>query len=69
MTPNLALLEGIDRATAFCFEEMTRRTPGGRVVHREGLLLAIGADPSPVLVNTIPGAVRTQVDGGYPWTR
>lgn len=53
MATNLALLEDIDRATAFCFEEMTRRTPGGRVVHQEGLLLAIGADPSPVLVNTI----------------
>ena len=53
MATDLAVLEDIDRATAFCFEEMTRRTPGGRVVHQEGLLLAIGADPSPVIVNTI----------------
>ena len=53
MVTDLALLEDIDRATAFCFEEMTRRTPGGRVVHQEGLLLAIGADASPVVVNTI----------------
>lgn len=53
MATDLALLERIDRATAFCFEETTRRTPGGRVVHQDGLLLAIGADPSPVIVNTI----------------
>jgi Acetyltransferase (GNAT) family len=53
MATDLALLERIDRGTAFIFEEMTRRTPGGRIVRREGLLLAIGADPSLVLVNTI----------------
>src|SRR5690349_3655211 len=53
MATDLALLERIDRATAFFLEEMTRRTPGGRVVRRDGLLLAIGVDPSPVVVNTI----------------
>jgi GNAT superfamily N-acetyltransferase len=53
MATDLALLERIDQGTAFIFEEMTRRTPGGRVVRQDGLMLAIGADPSPVLVNTI----------------
>jgi GNAT superfamily N-acetyltransferase len=48
-----ALLDRLDRGTAFAFEEMTRRTPGGRAIRSEGLLLAIGVDPSPVLVNTI----------------
>jgi GNAT superfamily N-acetyltransferase len=53
MATDLVLLERIDRGTAFCLEEMTRRTPGGRVIRQDGLLLAIGSDPSPVVVNTI----------------
>jgi len=53
MATDFALLERIDQGTAFAFAEMTRRTPGGRVAMQGGLLLAIGSDPSPVLVNTI----------------
>jgi len=61
MATDLALLERIDRGTAFIFEEMTRRTPGGRVVRQDGLMLAIGADPSPVIVNTILPVAPTVV--------
>lgn len=35
------------------FEVMTERTPRGRLLRRDGLVLAIGSDPSPVVVNTI----------------
>jgi hypothetical protein len=50
---DIELADRIDLGTAFIFAEMTRRTPGGRVMRQDGLLLAIGSDPSPVIVNTI----------------
>jgi hypothetical protein len=53
MATDLAVLERIDRETAVFLEEMTRRTPAGRVDWQDGLLLAIGSDPSPVIVKTI----------------
>jgi len=43
----------LDRATVAAFAAMSRNTPNGRVVRRDGLVLAIGADPSPLVVNTI----------------
>src|SRR5439155_12784157 len=78
------LLEAMDRADEAFLAEMTRRTPGGQVRRQDGLLLAIGADPSPVIVNTIlpiepavePGgierAVAVYTDVGHEvsiWTR
>ena len=53
MAPDLALLDQLDEANRFVFGEGARRTPGGRVVRQEGLVLVIGADPSPLIVNTI----------------
>lgn len=53
MATDMELADRIDLGTAFAFEEMTRLTPGGRVMRQDGLLLAIGSDPSPVIVNTI----------------
>jgi GNAT superfamily N-acetyltransferase len=53
MATDLSLLDRIDRANEFFLEELTRRTPGGRVARQNGLLLAIGSDPSPLIVNTI----------------
>ncbi|HEV2006988.1 MAG TPA: GNAT family N-acetyltransferase [Candidatus Limnocylindrales bacterium] len=50
---NPDLLHQLDLADEAFLVDMTRRTPGGQVVRREGLLLAVGADPSPVIVNTI----------------
>jgi len=46
-------LDQFDHADEAFLVDMTNRTPGGRVVRQDGLLLAIGADPSPVIVNTI----------------
>src|SRR4051812_48435217 len=47
------LVEACDRADQAYLVEMTRRTPGGEVREQDGLLLAIGVDPSPVVVNSI----------------
>lgn len=53
MADDAELFDRLDHSLRFIFEEVTRRTPGGRVVRQDGLLLAIGAVPSPVIVNTI----------------
>jgi GNAT superfamily N-acetyltransferase len=47
------LLDALDDADAAFLVDMTNRTPGGQVLRQDGLLLAIGTDPSPVVVNTI----------------
>jgi ribosomal protein S18 acetylase RimI-like enzyme len=47
------LLDELDLADEAFLVELTNRTPGGRVLRQDGLLLAIGTDPSPVIVNTI----------------
>jgi len=63
MAMDLELLDRLDAANRFAFEEMTRRTPGGRVVHQDGLMLVIGSDPSPLIVNTIlPAAPSIEPD-------
>src|ERR1700752_3010269 len=46
-------IERLDASNAAVFAGMTERTRGGRVIRQDGLLLVIGADPSPVVVNTI----------------
>lgn len=48
-----SLVDRLDRSTVAVFEGMTERTPGGRVVRQDGLVLVVGSDPSPVIVNTI----------------
>jgi len=53
MAGDAELLDRLDHALRFIFAEVTRRTPGGRVVRQDGLLLVIGTVPSPVIVNTI----------------
>jgi len=47
------LLDALDLADEAFLVDLTNRTPGGRVLRQDGLLLAIGVDPSPVVVNTI----------------
>jgi len=47
------LVSLLDEADASFLTEMCARTPGARVERHEGLFLAIGAVPSPVIVNTI----------------
>ncbi|MGZ6299160.1 MAG: hypothetical protein ACXWMN_01540, partial [Candidatus Limnocylindria bacterium] len=47
------LLRDLDLALAAALDDLSRRTPGARTLRQDGLLLAIGADPSPVIVNSI----------------
>jgi len=47
------LLDALDLADEAFIVDLTNRTPGGRLLRQDGLLLAIGTDPSPVVVNTI----------------
>lgn len=64
------LVERFDRTNARVFAGGAERTPGGRVLRQDGLLLVIGTDPSPLIVNTImtvgddvtPEAVARAVD-------
>ena len=51
--PSSELLDGLDLAVEAFIVDLTRRTPGGQVLRQDGLLLAIGVDPSPVVVNSI----------------
>lgn len=53
------LLAALDRADELYLAEIALRTPGARVVRQDGLLLTIGVDPSPVLVNTIEPIAET----------
>jgi len=49
----MELIDRLDRANSAIFATSADTTPGGRVIRQEGLLLVIGTDPSPVIVNTI----------------
>src|SRR5262249_24373107 len=53
MPSDAELTERLDHADEAFLTQMCARTPGARVVRQDGLLLAIGAVPSPVIVNTI----------------
>lgn len=53
MDADATLVDRLDRSTAETFVGMTERTPGGRVIRQDGLLLVVGDDPSPIVVNTI----------------
>lgn len=55
------LVAAFDRADEAYFREITARTPGARVREQDGLVLVIGAVPSPVITNTIL-PVRPGVD-------
>jgi GNAT superfamily N-acetyltransferase len=60
------LVSILDEADESFLTEMCARTPGARVERRDGLFLAIGAVPSPVIVNTIvtaqPGVDLVAID-------
>jgi GNAT superfamily N-acetyltransferase len=66
MAADLGLIERVDRANAAVFATSADTTPGGRVARQDGLLLVIGTDPSPVIVNTIlieaPAATRAAIE-------
>jgi ribosomal protein S18 acetylase RimI-like enzyme len=47
------LVAALDRADEAYFREITARTPGARVVEQDGLVVVVGAVPSPVITNTI----------------
>ena len=49
----LGALDDLDQALDGFLVDLCRRTPGARVQRQDGLLLAIGAVPSPVIVNTM----------------
>ncbi|HEY2916216.1 MAG TPA: GNAT family N-acetyltransferase [Candidatus Limnocylindrales bacterium] len=58
-----ALPPRLDRGIEGFFEEMTRRTPGGRIVRKDDLLLVFGASPSPIVVNSIlPSGPNVGID-------
>lgn len=47
------LVAAFDRADEAYFREITARTRGARVLEQDGLVLVVGAVPSPVITNTI----------------
>ncbi|HLX36061.1 MAG TPA: GNAT family N-acetyltransferase [Candidatus Limnocylindrales bacterium] len=53
MRTDAELIAALDHAGEVLLTEMCERVPGARVERPDGLILAIGAVPSPVIVNTI----------------
>jgi GNAT superfamily N-acetyltransferase len=51
--PARDLVAALDHADEAYFREITARTPGARVLEQDGLVLVVGAVPSPVITNTI----------------
>jgi GNAT superfamily N-acetyltransferase len=47
------LIERLDCSTVRSFASLSEHVPGARVIRQDGLVLVIGTDPSPVIVNTI----------------
>jgi len=56
MVSDADLVRLLDEADEAGLEQICLRTPGARAMRRDGLFLAIGAVPSPVIVNTIAPA-------------